>query len=289
MFNLCYGASIKSTSNGNLLNSFGNFNCEPITRQPVILPEQNQDSYDSYNLYKLGNEYQKELKKDIDLIEKYLNDNNMNHQYFVNNIYEFILFEMWNIQGLSLENIKEQINDYLINQNYNQEHIIQLFNDINTSNTITNINKENKENRKNLENLEKINKKVIEKLANEIYHFIVFKYKHLTKLKNQEIEINNLESKIKELESIIKLQKKEIQDVNQLTKSNSILQKEIEELKWILNEIMETDTDTTNTNKKLDLVFQYTKSINSPSSPKEEFNEELETDKIDLLISSNKN
>ena len=46
------------------------------------------------------------------------------------NIYEFILFEMWNIQGLSLENIKEQINDYLINQNYNQEHIIQLFYDI---------------------------------------------------------------------------------------------------------------------------------------------------------------
>ena len=282
MFNLFYGASIKSSSNGNLLNSFGNFNCEPITRQPVILPEQNQDGYDSYNLYKLGNEYQKELKKDIDLIEKYLNDNNMNHQYFVNNIYEFILFEMWNIQGLSLENIKEQINDYLINQNYNQEHIIQLFNKENKEN------KENKKNKENKENLEKINKKVIEKLENEIYHFIVFKYKNLTKLKNQEIEINNIESKIKELESIIKLQKKEIKDVNQLTKSNSILQKEIEELKWILNEIMETDTDTTNTNKKSDLVFQYTKSINSPSSPKEEFNEELETDKIDLLISSNK-
>ena len=282
MFNLCYGASIKSNSNtnsnGNLLNPFGNFNCEPITRQPLILPEVNQYSY---NLYKLGNEYQEELKKDTDLIKKYLNDNNMNHQYFVNNIYEFILFEMWNIQGLSLSNIKEQINDYLINQNYNQEHIIQLFNDIYISNTITN--------KENLENLEKINKKVVEKLANEIYHFIVFKYKHLTKLKNQEIEINNLESKIKELESIIKSQKKQIKDVNKLTKSNSLLQKEIEELKWILNEIMETDTDTdSNTNKKSDLVFQYTKSINSTSSLQEEINEELESDKINLLVSVNK-
>lgn len=277
MFNLCYGASIKSNSNtnsnGNILNPFGNFNREPITRQPLILPEANQDSY---NLYKLSQEYQEELKKEIVLIKKYINDNNMNHQYFVNNIYEFILFEMWNIQGLSLSNIKEQINDYLINQNYNQEHIIQLFNDIYITNT-------------NKENLEKINKKVIEKLSNEIYHFIVFKYKHLTKLKNQEIEINNLESKIKELESIIKSQKKQIKDVNKLTKSNSLLQKEIEELKWILNEIMETDTNSsTNTNKKSDLVFQYTKSINSPSSPQEEINEQLETDKMDLLTSFNK-
>ena len=76
------------------------------------MKNQSQNQY-SYNLYKLSQEYQEELKKDIVLIEKYLTDNNMNHQYFVNNIYEFILFEMWNIEGLSLSNIKEQINDYL--------------------------------------------------------------------------------------------------------------------------------------------------------------------------------
>ena len=282
MFNLCFPNSITSTDNyfNQTRNSGGISN---IIQQPILNHQSSINSFPSSNLYELGKEFKKELEKETNLIKKYVDDNNMNHQYFVNSIYNFIIFEMWNIQGLSLENIKEQINDYLINQNINEKYIIELFIDIYNkvesplTLTLTLIEK----------NLENINKKVIEKLSNEVYHFIVFKYKHLTKLKNQEIEIDNLESKIKELENVIKSQKKELKSIDKLTVSNSLLEKQVEELKWILNEIMETDT-----NKKPEFLFHYTKSVNYNPSQEEEQEEEEEhqtdDDKLKLFSSFNK-
>jgi len=290
MFNLCFPSSITSTDNYfNLSQNGGNasgVSGSNIAHQPILSPQPltNNLSNSSYSLYELG----KEFKKNTILIEKYLNDNNMNHQYFVKSIYDFIVFEMWNIQGVSLENIKEQINVYLINQNINEKYIIELF--IEIYNINKNTNKENFKTladfnsvKKDLEikDLENINKQVIEKLSNEIYHFIVFKYKHLTKLKNQEIEITNLESKIKELESVIKSQKKELKIVDKLTVSNSLLEKQVEELKWILNEIMETDTT-----KKPEFMFHYTKSVNYSSSPENEEEMEIDDDNLKLLSSS---
>lgn len=284
MFNLCFPDSITSTDNhfnllrnsGGIVGGFSNMVRQPIlTQQPLT----NDFSNSSSTLYELGKEFKKELEKETNLIKKYVDDNNMNHQYFVNSIYNFIIFEMWNIQGLSLANIKEQINDYLIHQNINEKYIIELFIEINNINkntnfqTLTDLNSVKKD-------LQNINKQVIEKLSNEVYHFIVFKYKHLTKLKNQEIEIDNLESKIKELESVIKKQKKELKSIDKLTVSNSLLEKQVEELKWILNEIMETDTT-----KKPEFMFHYTKSVNyNPSQENKEM--EIDNDDLKLLSSS---
>ena len=292
MFNLCFPSSITSTDNylnlsrngGGIVSGFSNMSQQPILTQQSST---NDFSNSSSTLYEL----KKELEKETNLIEKYLNDNNMNNQYFVKSIYDFIVFEMWNIQGVSLENIKEQINVYLINQNINEKYIVELF--IEIYNINKNTNKENFKTladfnsvKKDLEikDLENINKQVIEKLSNEIYHFIVFKYKHLTKLKNQEIEITNLESKIKELESVIKSQKKELKIVDKLTVSNSLLEKQVEELKWILNEIMETDAT-----KKPEFMFHYTKSVNYSSSPENEEEMEIDDDNLKLLSSSSLN
>ena len=61
-----------------------------------------------------------------------------------------------------------------------------------------------------------------------------------------------------------------------------MLEKQVEELKWILNEIMETDT-----NKKPELFFQYTKSINYNSSPENEQEQQTDDDKFKLLSSFN--
>jgi len=295
MFNLCFPSSITSTDNYfNLSRNDGSgsgVSGSNIAQQPILSqqPLTNNLSNSSYSLYEVG----KEFKKNNILIEKYLNDNNMNHQYFVKSIYDFIVFEMWNIQGVSLENIKEQINVYLINQNINEKYIVELFIEIYNINKNTNTNKENLKTladfnsvKKDLEikDLENINKQVIEKLSNEVYHFIVFKYKHLTKLKNQEIEITNLESKIKELESIIKKQKKELKIVDKLTVSNSLLEKQVDELKWILNEIMETDST-----KKPEFMFHYTKSVNYNSSPENEEEMEIDDDNLKLLNSSSLN
>jgi len=294
MFNLCFPGSLTSTDNYlNLSRNGGSIVSVSNMAQQTILTQQpsiNNFSNSSSTLYELGKELKKELEKESNLIEKYLKDNNINNQYFVDNIYDFILFEMWNIQGLSLANIKEQINDYLINQNINEKYIIELFIEINNINKKTNKEKfqtleDLNSTKKNLEikDLENINKQVIEKLSNEVYHFIVFKYKHLTKLKNQEIEINNLESKIKELELVIKKQKKELKSIDKLTVSNSLLEKQVEELKWILNEIMETDET-----KKPEFMFHYTKSINYSSSPENE-EMEIDDDNLKLLNSSSLN
>ena len=89
MFNLCFPGSLTSTDNYlNLSRNVSNVSVSNITQQPLT----NDFSNSSSTLYELGKELKKELEKESNLIEKYLKDNNMNNQYFVDNIYDFILF-----------------------------------------------------------------------------------------------------------------------------------------------------------------------------------------------------